>query len=159
MEAERSLPHSQQLAAHPNSEQKISPRPRQLWTFHNMAIFYGEELLAPLPNPRAGVTPLVGCPRLLIQCIHSYPPYWRPFLHTQPEDAPCRGERDPLIMEWPHISVIQSQNILFPDDGNRENLRMITGLYLCQKSIKAQFNTVPGTKSQTNAIILNRISH
>jgi hypothetical protein len=22
---------------------------------------------------------------------------WRPFLHPQPEDAPCRGDRDPFI--------------------------------------------------------------
>jgi hypothetical protein len=27
----------------------------------------------------------------------SYPPYWRPFLRPQSEDAPCRGDRDPLI--------------------------------------------------------------
>ena len=49
------------------------------------------------PNPQAGGPPLVGCPRLLIQYTRSYPPYWRPFLHPQPEDAPCRGDRDPLI--------------------------------------------------------------
>jgi hypothetical protein len=45
---------------------------------------------------KAGGPPLVDCPRLFIQYIHSYPPYWRPFLHPQPEDAPCRGGRDPL---------------------------------------------------------------
>jgi hypothetical protein len=55
--------------------------------------FYSEE---PLPNPQSGGPSLVGCPRLLIQYISSYPPYWRPFLHPQPEDAPCRGDRDPL---------------------------------------------------------------
>jgi len=55
-----------------------------------------EELLAPRPT-QAGGPPLVGCPRPLIQYIHSYPPYWRPFLHPQPEDTPCRGDRDPLI--------------------------------------------------------------
>ena len=49
------------------------------------------------PNPQARGPPLVGCPRLLIQYIRSYPPYWSPFLHPQPEDAPCRGDRDPLI--------------------------------------------------------------
>jgi hypothetical protein len=32
------------------------------------------------PDPPAGEPPLVGCPRLLIQLIHSYPPYQRPFL-------------------------------------------------------------------------------
>jgi len=47
------------------------------------------------PKPQAGGPPLVGCPRLLILFIHSYPPYRRPFLHPQREDAPCRGDRDP----------------------------------------------------------------
>jgi hypothetical protein len=28
-----------------------------------------------MPNPQAGEPPLVGCPRLLIQYIRSYPPY------------------------------------------------------------------------------------
>jgi hypothetical protein len=37
-----------------------------------------------------------ACRRLFIQYIRSYPPYRRPFLYPQPEDAPCRGDRDPL---------------------------------------------------------------
>ena len=37
------------------------------------------------PNPQAGGPLLVGCPRLLIQYIRSYTPYWRPFLHLHPE--------------------------------------------------------------------------
>jgi len=59
------------------------------------------------PKPQAGGPPLVGCPRLLIQYIRSYSPNWRPFLHPQPEDAPCRGDRDPLIM-----AVIATLSIL-----------------------------------------------
>ena len=47
------------------------------------------------PNPQAGGPLLVGCPRLLIQYIRNYPPYWRPFLHPQAEDAPCRCDSDP----------------------------------------------------------------
>jgi len=50
------------------------------------------------PIPQAGRPPLVGCPRLLIQYLLSYPPYWRLLLHPQPADAPYRGDRDPLIM-------------------------------------------------------------
>jgi hypothetical protein len=49
------------------------------------------------PNPHAGGQPLVGCPRLLIQYIRSYPRYSRPFPYPQPEDAPYRGNRDPHI--------------------------------------------------------------
>ena len=51
------------------------------------------------PKFQAGGPPLVGCPRLLIQYICSYPPYWRPFLHLQPPQVACRGDRDPLTME------------------------------------------------------------
>jgi hypothetical protein len=40
-------------------------------TFHNKLIFYTEFLA----NTLAGGPPLVGCPRLLIQYIRSYPPY------------------------------------------------------------------------------------
>jgi hypothetical protein len=43
--------------------------------FRNKLIFYSEELLAPRPTPQTGGPPLVGCPRLRIQYIRSYPPY------------------------------------------------------------------------------------
>ena len=49
------------------------------------------------PKPQAEVLPLVACPRLLIQYIAATLYIWRPFLHPQPEDAPCRSDRDPLI--------------------------------------------------------------
>jgi len=51
------------------------------------------------PNPQAGGPHIVGCPRLLIQHIRSYAAYWRPLLHPQPEDAPCRGDSNTLITE------------------------------------------------------------
>ena len=76
----------------------------------NMIHVYGEELLAPRPTSQAGGPPLFGCLRLLIQYIRSYPPYWRPFLHQQPEDAPCRGEREPLIM---HVKTLWGQNVFW----------------------------------------------
>jgi len=76
------------------SYQRIIPSPRPLWIVRNIIRFYGEES----SNPQVGVAPLVVCPRLLIQYIHSLIPYWRPFLQPQLEDAPCRGDRDPLIM-------------------------------------------------------------
>ena len=56
-------------------------------------------VVRPSPNPQAGGPPFASCPRLLIQYIRSYLPYWRPFLHPQPDDAPWRGDRDPLITE------------------------------------------------------------
>ena len=57
------------------------------------------------PNPQAGRPPLVSCPRLLIQYIRNYPPYWRPFLRPHTEDAPCSGDRYPFntasCTAWP----------------------------------------------------------
>jgi hypothetical protein len=35
----------------------------------------GGGVVSPPPNPQAGRLPPVGCPRLLIQYIRSYPPY------------------------------------------------------------------------------------
>jgi hypothetical protein len=72
MEPGGSLPHSQEPATCPCQTISAGPRPCEM--FRNMVIFYGEELLAPRPTTQPGGPPLVGCPRLLIQCIHSYPP-------------------------------------------------------------------------------------
>ena len=79
--------------------QRISPVPRHMYQFRNKDNFCGQELLAPRPTPQAGGPLLVGCQRLLILYIRSYPPYWKPFLHPQPEDVPCLGDRDPLITD------------------------------------------------------------
>jgi hypothetical protein len=68
-----------------------------MYPFRNKGRFYVEELLAPRPNPPAGGPPLVVCPRLLFPYIRSYPAYWRPFLDSQPEYTPCRGDWNPLM--------------------------------------------------------------
>ena len=76
----------------------ISSGPRlTVWIFRNMITFLRWGVVSASPNPQAGGPPFVGCPQLLIQYIHCYPPYWRPFLHPQPGDAPHRGDRDPLV--------------------------------------------------------------
>jgi len=41
----------------------------------------GEEMSAPHPNLKLKDHALVGCTRLIIQYIISYPPYWRLFLN------------------------------------------------------------------------------
>ena len=77
--------------------QSVSPGLRlSMWTFHNKIHFYSWWVVSTSPNPQAGWPPHVDCPRLLFQYIRNYPPYWRPFLYPQPEDAPCHGDRDPL---------------------------------------------------------------
>jgi hypothetical protein len=78
--------------------QGISPGPRLcLWIFPKKDRFSRWGVVSPSPKSQAGGPPLVGCPRLLIQYIRSYRPDRRPFLYPQPEDAQCRGDRDPLI--------------------------------------------------------------
>ena len=70
------------------------------------------------PNPQAGGPDLVGFPRLLIQCIRSYPPYRRPFLYPQPEDAPCRGDRD-LLHGLPLIIIVaRTRNVCIENVGD-----------------------------------------
>jgi hypothetical protein len=55
--------------------QRIRPSTRPCKTLRNNMLFHGTELLAPYPTPKAGGPPLVGCLRLLIHYIRSYPPY------------------------------------------------------------------------------------
>jgi len=64
-------------------------------------MFLQTGIVSTLPNHQAGGPPPVGFLLLLIQYIRSFPPYWRPFLHPQPEDSPCCGDRNPLITGLP----------------------------------------------------------
>jgi hypothetical protein len=66
--------------------------------FRNVAIFYGEELLAPRPTPKLEDHPLSAVCDCLFNVFAATLHIRRPFLHPQPEDAPCRGDRDPIIM-------------------------------------------------------------
>jgi hypothetical protein len=85
------------------SYQNISPGPRlTVWLVRNMITFLRRGDVSTSPNPPTGGPSLVGCPRLLIQYIRSYLPYWRPFLHPQNEDGPYRGDRDPLTTVISH---------------------------------------------------------
>ena len=91
----------------------------RLWLFLNRSVLQGR-VVSTLPNPQAGGPPLVGCPRLLIQFIRSYPPYRRPFLYPQPEDAPCRGDRDPLHGRHDTIPVkSESANVSFYTNNSK----------------------------------------
>jgi hypothetical protein len=49
--------------------------PRLFVTYRNKLFFLQWGVFSPSPNPQAGVPPFVGCLRLLIQYIHSCPPY------------------------------------------------------------------------------------
>jgi hypothetical protein len=57
-------------------------------------LFLEWTVVSPTPNPQAGGPPLVVCPRLFIQYIHS----WSPMLVAvpsirKPEDEPCCGDK------------------------------------------------------------------
>jgi len=88
-----------------------------------------------LTLPQARGPPLVGSPRMLIQCICSYLPHWRPFLHLHPEDMPCHGDRDWLVMDVNELSNCQwlvyahlSQKFPHVHDLWKINLRSPVGL-------------------------------
>ena len=49
-----------------------------MWMSLNINVLQGR-VVSTSPNTQARGPPLVGCPRLLIQFIRSYPPYRRPF--------------------------------------------------------------------------------
>jgi hypothetical protein len=86
MEAEGSLPHSQEPTTCP------------YLVFHNMVIFYGEELLAPCPTSKLEGQPLSAVRDCLFNVFAATLHIRRP-LHPQSEDMPCRGDRDPLPWE------------------------------------------------------------
>jgi hypothetical protein len=53
----------------------LHPVPRLCVVFRNKYLVLWGRVVSPPPNPQAGGPPIVGCPRLLIQYIRSYPPY------------------------------------------------------------------------------------
>ena len=68
--------------------------------FRNIVSLYGEELLAPRPIPKLEDHPFSAVRDSLFNIFAATIHIWRPFIHPQPEEAPCRGERDPLIAEY-----------------------------------------------------------
>ena len=63
--------------------------PRILWN----------PLLAPRPTPKLEDYPLSAFRDCLFNIFAATLHNCRPFLHPQPQDAPCRGDRDPLISD------------------------------------------------------------
>ena len=104
--------------------------------FLNRTVLQGG-VVSTSPNPQAVGPPLVGCPRLLIQFIRSYPPYRRPFLYPKPEDAPCRGDRDPLTqihVSIPALSIMLMSTLLVG------HLRDFAVLFSLHKAYKVKFS-------------------
>jgi len=98
MEPEGSLRQSQVPATCPYPEPKYQFRTDAYYlTVSQHDTFLRRGVVSTSRKPQAGGPTLVGCPRLLIQYIQSYPPVWRPILHPQPEGVPYRDDRDPVI--------------------------------------------------------------
>jgi len=107
METIVSLHHSQVPPTVPilSPHQWINPGLRHRIIFCNMIRFLQWGVYRTSPKLEAGVPPLVGFPRLLIQYIRSYPSYWTLFLHPQTEDVPCCGVRYPLNLAKLHTMM------------------------------------------------------
>jgi hypothetical protein len=83
----------------PILSQRISPRPRPYEICRYIIRFYGEELLIPRPTPKLESHPLSAVHYCLFNVFAATLHIRRPFLHQQPEEAPCHCDRDPLIMD------------------------------------------------------------
>jgi hypothetical protein len=66
--------------------------------------FYGEELLPRRLTPKLEYHPLSAVRDWLFNILAATRHIWRPFLHPQSEDAPCRGNREPLITAFEHTA-------------------------------------------------------
>ena len=113
------------------------------------------------PNPQTGGPPLIGCLRLLMQFIHSYPPYRRPFLHPQPEDAPCRGDRDPhkYIYLFIYLFSKSTQNNGGHLNSQLFHLIRVIGITACDRLDGLGFETWRGTRSCTPVQTSHKIFH
>ena len=65
--------------------------------FRKKICFYGEELLAPRPTPKLEYHPLSAVHDCLFNIFAATLHIGSRSFHPKPEDAPCRGDRDPLI--------------------------------------------------------------
>jgi hypothetical protein len=59
------------------------------------SFFYGAGLLTPRPTPKLEDHPLLSVRDCLFNTFAANLYRWRPFLHPQPEGAPCSGDREP----------------------------------------------------------------
>ena len=83
-----------------------------------MIRFYGEALLAPHPHPKLEDHPLSAVRDCLFNIFAATLHICRPFLHPQPEDTPCRGDRDPLTTDDDEDDDDDDNN---DDDNNNNN--------------------------------------
>ena len=71
--------------------------PRPCEKSPNIVSFYDQVLLASRPTHKLECHPLSAVRDCLFSIFAAVIHIWRPFLHPHPEDAPCRGNKDPLV--------------------------------------------------------------
>jgi hypothetical protein len=113
-----------------------------------MVIFYDEELLAPPPNPKLEDHPLLAvrdC--IFLATLHIR----RPFLHPQSEDAPCRGDRNPLIM----VTVCNRILKQFVIQCSLSVARLHSQQYtcICDMWMLSQVSSIERTKSSCTSVL------
>jgi hypothetical protein len=78
----------------------------------NMVIFYGEELSASRPTPKLEDHPMSAVRDCLFNVFAATLHIRRPFLHPQPEDAPCHGDKDPHITDYSLLHFKKSLSLI-----------------------------------------------
>jgi hypothetical protein len=83
-----------------------------------MVLFYGEKLLALRPTPKLE-DHLLSAVRDCLFNIHAAT------LHPQPADAPCRGDRDPVIAHLMEFRVVPFVSLMLSFSmSNEKSKRM-----------------------------------
>ena len=72
--------------------------PEHMYPFRNEASFYGEELSTTRPTSKLYDHLLSAVLDCLFNILAATDHIGGRSLHPQPEDAPCSGDRNPLIM-------------------------------------------------------------
>ena len=111
--------------------QVLSPHPKQPATrgffeyFVTWLTFYGEELLTPRPTPKLEEHPSSALGDCFFSIFAATLRIWRPFLHPQSQDAPCCGDRDPLISTTTTTTTTTTNN-----NNNNNNNNNIFFIYV-----------------------------
>jgi hypothetical protein len=93
-------------------------------------------VFSPPPNPQAGGPPPVGCPRLVIQYIRSYPPYLEAVSSIRNLSTPHAVVRgNPLNISLIAISIINcTHRASFPQHFLRILIGIILSAFLAENS-------------------------
>jgi hypothetical protein len=74
------------------------------------------------PNPQDGGPSIVGRPPLVMQYIRSYPAYWKPFFHPQPEEAPFLDWQGTNFHGYNSFSFYRYQKVIATNTMSQTNI-------------------------------------